>query len=129
MRIILVRILATIGFIALIVVAQDVIWPFLVPSDVVTEGGYREIDIGATKSDIALIITGAHGRRSKLRMSGYMDTNDIYKPIIVSECTGTILDSDVWYLSYPGIFNERIKVIFEDDRVATISYSRSPFDS
>lgn len=123
-------VLAIVGLISIIVAIQRVVWPFIDAEGVISEGSFREIDIGASRIEVATILTGVSPRKnSSLRMSGYVDENDNYLPLQIIECDHRqIAKSNKWYLSSPGFHKERVELVFEGDRVKSIRYTRSPFD-
>lgn len=121
--------LAVVGLLVIVLGGATFVWPFIDSEGVVTSGNFREIEIDAPKAEVASIITGVSSTTSRLRMSGYVGRKGNYCPLIVNACDeSSILKSDKWYLSYPGIYNERIELAFEGDRVTSIRYIRAPFD-
>ena len=123
-------VVALIGVVFIIWGSAKFIMPFLNSEGLVTDGEFREIRIGASKADVAGIVTGmGNSPRSLLRLSGYADEDAKYCPLVFNHCSlKNVNESNRWYLSYPGFHNERLEVSFSDDRVVAIRYSRAPFD-
>ncbi len=124
------NILAGIGAITIAVIFVRVIVPLFVVEGVIDEGSYRGLEIGAAKGEVALLLTGASDRFSRLALDGYAGKDGKFRSLFYDEIETDrrIIDSDVWYVRYPGMHQENLSLHFKDGRLFLIRYSRAIMD-
>ena len=117
------QLLAVIGAIMIAVLGWNLIWPMIDWEGAITEGSFRELEIGQSKSDV-IILTMTNLKRSRLKLVGYWCENGQLVVLPEPNCPTSIYDASEWSLSYPGIHNEAIRVVFDGPYVERIEYHR-----
>ena len=115
--------LAIIGAISIALLGWNLVWPIIDGQGVVTEGGYRELEIGLSKSDV-IVLTMTNLKRSKIKLVGYRCGNGQIVVLPEPNCETSIYDANEWSLSYPGLYNESISVEFDGPYIVRIEYFR-----
>lgn len=124
------NVLAGIGAITIAVLLFRIVVPLFDVEGVIDERSYRGLEIGAAKGEVALLLTGASDRFSRLALRGYAGKDGKPRSVFRGE-TDTdrqIIDSDIWYVRYPGIHQESLSLHFKDGRLFRIRYSRAIMD-
>ena len=119
----IVQLLACVGAITLLVLLWMFFWPLVDSEGEVTEGGFRELEIGLSKTEVMLIAQSPTSH-SRLKLQGYFTVDEAVETIPSLQCFDSLYESDVWILSYPGIHNEIVHAHFENQELVKIRYIR-----
>ncbi|MDX1508210.1 MAG: hypothetical protein R3358_08010 [Woeseiaceae bacterium] len=123
------KVLSVIGAIYLLWLLYSLLWPLAQPTGITAEGAYRDLRIGAPKAEVALMVASAGPFDGDLKVTGYLDPESgQFVSVVYGGSKFSLIDSNTWFLAYPGIHRERIEVVFENDLVVSIRYTRSTFD-
>ena len=118
------NILAAVGALTIVYVLFHTVVPMFNGYAVITEGSYRGLEIGANKATIALTLSNGYDRFSKLKLIGFDDGNGGNTSVFYDRKGLAVIDSDIWYLRYPGLHQETITLYFKDGELAKIRYIR-----
>lgn len=118
----IVGMLATIGLMVSAMLAYRVGSIIAEPYGNMTEGSYRNIQIGMDRWDVGRLLRKGG---SKLKLVGFSGRNTAVCWIgLNDEDCGAISQSDTYAVRYEGWHYEMISIYFEQDRVAAIQFTR-----
>lgn len=117
------RFVFTVGIIEILYVTHELFWPMIDDHGIIEEGGYRDLLIGDEKNSVVIkLLSPLNG--NNLKIIGYEGPD--HKTVYIFDRNPEIhiLDSDKWYLSFPGIHNEVVHLVFKNGKLVRIEYSR-----
>lgn len=101
--------------------------PLINNQGVVTEGSYRGIEVGYTKTDV-IIVTTAPAYGNKLKIISYISRDGEATPVFSENCSEGLAASNIWHLYYQGIYyQESVTLRFDKNKVVRILFSRETY--
>jgi hypothetical protein len=103
----------------------ELTWPLIDPDGEVTQGAYRGIKVGDTKSEV---LTKLRSWTNRIRFDGYYIEDELFLTPSLdpqAESPPPFSLSKKWLLIYPSVHKEVIALTFQDDHLVSIKYHRN----